>query len=83
MVNLSLKLCHDVDIRNIVKHKLDKKESVEKDKEQKKSDNKVGENKEKENCKYFLRNQCRHGFSGKKEVDGVKECPWMHPVICM
>ena len=34
-------------------------------------------------CKHFLRNKCRHGFSGRKPYEGRKECPWIHPKICM
>ena len=36
----------------------------------------------KEKCRYFLKGQCRHGFSGKLERDGKTECLFLHPPVC-
>ena len=50
----------DIDIRKIVNHKLDKKDTDEKVSHEPKDDDIKGkEGKEIENCKYFLKNQIR------------------------
>ena len=33
-------------------------------------------------CSYFIKGQCRHGFSGKKAVDGKNCCGFLHPKVC-
>ena len=43
---------------------------------------KANDSKSTEVCKYFRKANCRHGFSGKKPVDGVNECPYTHPIVC-
>ena len=36
----------------------------------------------KADCKYFLKNNCRHGLSGKTQFEGKSECPFNHPQLC-
>ena len=40
------------------------------------------EERKKKPCRYFAKNQCRHGFKGKTEYNGVKECPFLHLDTC-
>ena len=52
-----------------------KKEEEEKKKEQEEEQKKV-------DCKHFLRNACRHGFSGNTPKNGIQKCRFNHPEVC-
>ena len=67
----------DVDITKIVSHKI---KTPVNDKKEPPTNPTV---KREEICKHFLRNKCRHGFSGRKSHEGKDECPWTHPKLCM
>ena len=55
------------------------------DKEKLKNDTNKGElknDKGDKHCSYFLKGQCRHGFSGKVTKDNVECCQFVHPKLC-
>ena len=61
--------------------KIKKKEKRDKKKEEdKKKKEESGQGKKKD-CSFFLRGNCRHGFLGKKEIDG-KKCSFNHLMLC-
>ena len=39
-------------------------------------------NSDKDICRFYKKGFCKHGFFGKNPVDGVNECPFLHPKVC-
>ena len=52
-----------------------RKERKKEKKDEKKIPEKSGD------CRFFLRGACKHGFTGKKVIDG-QTCGWNHPKTC-
>ena len=51
-------------------------------KKKKKEDPKEKTSKDKVICMHYAKGNCRHGFLGKKPVNGVSKCPYYHPKAC-